>query len=102
MAITTYHSYSLLEPPERFEAGIQNYPGQIAAGEAIMYLQHIGMDRITAQENRLNSFLTQELLSRYRRSEWFRILGPQDAAQRGGILTFEIKKAQRGRGCERA
>ena len=89
---TTYYSYSLLEPPERFEAGIQNYPGQIAAGEAIKYLQQIGMERITAQENRLNSFLTQELLSRYGRSEWFRILGPQDAAQRGGILTFELKR----------
>ena len=48
---TTYHSYSLLEPPERFEAGIQNYPGQIASGEAIKYLQQIGMDQITAHEN---------------------------------------------------
>ena len=28
---TTYQSYSLLEAPERFEAGIQNYPAQIAA-----------------------------------------------------------------------
>jgi len=28
---TTYHSYSLLEAPDRFEAGIQNYPDLIAS-----------------------------------------------------------------------
>jgi cysteine desulfurase / selenocysteine lyase len=89
---TTYHSYSLLETPERFEAGIQNYPGQIASGAAIQYLQKMGMDRITAHENKLNGYLTGELLSRYGSTEWFRILGPRDVAQRGGILTFEVKR----------
>jgi cysteine desulfurase/selenocysteine lyase len=89
---TTYQSYSLLEPPERFETGIQNYPGQIASGAAIKYLQQIGMERITAQENRLNSFLTAELINRYGSTGWFKILGPRDAAQRGGILTFELKR----------
>lgn len=89
---TTHHSYSLLEPPERFEVGIQNYPGQIASGAAIKYLQQVGMDRINAHENRLNSFLTEELMSRYGSTGWFRILGPRDATQRGGILTFEVKR----------
>jgi cysteine desulfurase/selenocysteine lyase len=89
---TTYDTYSLLEPPERFEAGIQNYPGQIASGTAIQYLQHIGMERITANENKLNNFLTEELINRYGNSGWFRILGPQDAQQRGGILTFEVTR----------
>jgi cysteine desulfurase/selenocysteine lyase len=89
---TTYRSYSLLETPERFEAGIQNYPGLIASGAAVKYLQQMGMDRITAHENRLNGYLTEELLSRYGGTGWFRILGPQDATQRGGILTFEVKR----------
>jgi cysteine desulfurase/selenocysteine lyase len=89
---TTYQSYSLLEPPERFEAGIQNYPGQIAAGVAVNYLQQVGMDKITAHEQTLNKFLTEELMSAYGNSGWFRIIGPQDAAQRGGILTFEIQR----------
>ena len=31
----TYTSYSLLDQPERFEVGVQNYPGQIAAGTAV-------------------------------------------------------------------
>jgi cysteine desulfurase/selenocysteine lyase len=89
---TTYQSYSLLEPPERFEAGIQNYPGQIASGVAINYLQQVGMDRITAHEQMLNKFLTEELLNRYENTGWFRIIGPPDASQRGGILTFEVKR----------
>ena len=89
---TTYDSYDLLEPPERFEVGIQNYSGQIAAGAAVKYLQRIGMDRISAHENQLNSYLTEELLNRFGGKGWFRILGPRDIAQRGGILTFEIKR----------
>jgi len=89
---TTYHSYSLLEPPERFEAGIQNYPGLIASGTAIKYLQQVGIEQINDHENRLNRFLTEQLLSRYGKTGWFRILGPQDAEQRGGILTFEVQR----------
>ena len=89
---TTYESYSLLEAPERFEAGIQNYSGQIASGAAIRYLQKIGIDRISAHEKGLNGFLTEELLNRYGDTGWFRILGPREAAQRGGILTFEIRR----------
>ncbi len=89
---TTYNSYSLLEPPERFEVGIQNYPGQIATGAAVEYLQKIGMDKILNQMNRLNDFLTKELLKSYGDTGWFHILGPKDINQRGGILTFEIKR----------
>lgn len=89
---TTYNSYSLLEPPDRFEAGIQNYPGQIGSGTAIRYLQKIGMDRITLHERMLNRYLTEELLNRYESTGWFKIIGPRDAEQRGGILIFEVKR----------
>ena len=89
---TTYDTYSLLEPPERFEVGVQNYPGQIAAGTAVEYLQKIGMDRINNQINLLNNFLTERLLNRYGDTGWFRILVLQDAGNRGGILTFEVRR----------
>jgi cysteine desulfurase/selenocysteine lyase len=92
VADVTYKDYSLLEPPKRFEAGIQNYPGQIASGTAIQYLQKVGMARIAAQETILNSFLTTELMRRYGTTGWFQILGPADATQRGGILTFEVHR----------
>jgi len=92
VADATYSSYRLLEPPERFEAGIQNYPAQIASGVTVRYLQQIGMDRISNHDITLNRFLTGELMSRYGDAGWFRVFGPQDAAQRGGILTFEVKR----------
>jgi len=88
----TYDSYTLLEPPERFEAGIQNYPGQIGAGAAVKYLREIGMDHVSAHERELNIYLTEQLLNRYGDKGWFRIIGPPEASQRGGILTFEIKR----------
>jgi len=89
---STYDGYSLLEPPERFEAGLQNYPGQIAAGIAVRYLQRIGIENIADHVYRLNDYLTGKLLERYGDTGWFRILGPEDAAQRGPILTFEVKR----------
>ena len=92
IADATYHSYELLEPPERFEVGLQNYSGQVAAGEAVKYIRNIGLDRISEHETRLNKYLTGKLLDRYGKTGWFRIFGPQDAAQRGGILTFEVKR----------
>ena len=88
----TYDDYTLLPPPQRFEVGLQDYPGQIAAGVAVDYLRKIGMDRIGAQEERLNAFLSAQLLERYGDLGWFRILGPDDPKKRGGILTFEVKR----------
>ncbi len=92
VADATYQSYNILSSPECFEAGIQNYPAQIASGKAVQYLQEIGMERISTREIQLNSFLTGELMDRYGNKEWFRILGPWNAARRGGILTFEVKR----------
>ncbi|KAF1085249.1 putative cysteine desulfurase [Sporotomaculum syntrophicum] len=92
VADATYHDYTLMLPPDRFEAGIQDYPALIASGAAVQYLQQLGLDRIRDHETSLNHFLTEELLNRYGDTGWFRIVGPQDAAQRGGILTFEVKR----------
>jgi cysteine desulfurase / selenocysteine lyase len=88
---STYQSYGLLDAPEGFEAGIPNYAGQIASGAAILFLQQVGMDQIAAHENRLNRFMTEELLMRYG-GGWFKIFGPEDPELRGGILTFEVKR----------
>jgi cysteine desulfurase/selenocysteine lyase len=92
VADAVYDSYSLLDAPDGFEAGIPNYPAQIAAAAAIRYLDGIGMDRIAERERQLNEYLTKELLDRYGDSGWFRIFGPRDAAKRGGILTFEVRR----------
>ncbi len=87
-----YENYSLLQPPERFEVGLQDYPGHIAAGAAADYLKKVGMDNIGAQEEHLNSYLSGKLLERYGDRGWFSILGPGDVRQRSGILTFAVRK----------
>ena len=92
VANATYHSYTMKLPPYRFEAGIQDYPGQIASGAAIRYLRQIGMERIQEHEVALNRYLTRELLNLYGDTGWFKILGPEDASQRSGILTFEVQR----------
>jgi len=86
------HDYYLLDPPDRFETGIQNYPGQIAAGAALQYLEEIGIDNISNHISRLNSYLTAQLTRLYGNCGWFRILGPTDPLKRSGILTFEVKR----------
>jgi len=92
IADTTYDAYTLLQAPARFEVGLQDYPGQIAAGAAVQYLQKVGMENIGAQEERLNSYLSARLMERYGGGGWFRIFGPADPARRGGILTFEVRR----------
>ena len=89
---STYDAYALLPPPARFEVGLQNYPGQIAAGVAVEYLQKIGMDNIHAHEEQLNDYLSRQLLERYGDTGWFKILGPGDVSKRSGILTFEVRR----------
>jgi cysteine desulfurase / selenocysteine lyase len=88
----TYDDYTLLPPPERFEVGLQDYPGHIAAGAAVQYLEKVGMREIGTQEERLNRYLSSELLARYGDAGWFKIIGPLDPEKRGGILTFEVKR----------
>jgi cysteine desulfurase/selenocysteine lyase len=88
----THGSYRLLEGPERFEAGIPDYAGLVAAGVAVQYVRRIGMERISAHEERLNAYLTEKLLVRYGDTGWFTILGPQEASRRGGILSFEVRR----------
>jgi cysteine desulfurase/selenocysteine lyase len=89
---TTYDSYRLLEGPERFEAGIQNYAGLIASRAVVEYLQEIGLEQITTHEAQLNDYLTRVLLDRYGDTGWFNIVGPREAYLRGGILTFEVRR----------
>ena len=89
---TTYDTYSLLEPPERFEVGVQNYPGQIAAGTAVEYLQKIGMDRINDRMNLLNNYLTEQLLNGTETQAGSGYSARKMPVSRGGILTFEVRR----------
>jgi cysteine desulfurase/selenocysteine lyase len=80
-------SYDLLPPPERFEAGLQNYAGVIGTGAALDYLASVGMDEISSHEISLNRRLTRALRS----IPGVTVLEPVDPNLRGGILGFNLE-----------
>jgi cysteine desulfurase / selenocysteine lyase len=86
VASSTYTTCEFLPPPEKFEAGLQDYAGIIGMGAAVKYLQDVGFDAIQKQETLLNEYINQELKS----ITGLKIIGPADARLRGGITTFFI------------
>jgi cysteine desulfurase/selenocysteine lyase len=86
VADTTYESTVYLDPPKRFEGGLQNYAGIMGSGAAVEYLSNVGMDNIHEHEVRLNEIITSGLgeLSN------LNILGPAEPAMRGGVVSFWV------------
>ncbi len=86
VATSTYDSCEFLAPPEKFEAGLQDYAGIMGLGAAVKYLEGIGFDAIQKQEHLLNEWITAELKDFPR----LRLIGPRDPALRGGIFSFYL------------
>lgn len=82
---TTYASYKSMPIPEKFEAGLQNYPGVIGLAEACRYLQKIGMREIEKHVSKLDQKL-KEGLSEIPRAK---ILGNKEA--RAGVTSFVLE-----------
>lgn len=81
---STFNSHEFLPPPEKFEAGLQDYAGIIGLGRAAEYLQKIGFKFIQEQEKLLNAFITESFKNLHR----LRIIGPTSSDLRGGIFSF--------------
>ena len=75
-----------LPPPEKYEAGLQNYAGAIGAGAAAEYLQSIGMREIEKHERSLLEIALKRLLE----MEHVRILGTDDISLKTGLVTFTV------------
>jgi cysteine desulfurase/selenocysteine lyase len=84
---STYDSYVLLKPPEKFEAGLQNYAGSIGLAEAARYLERVGKEKIEKHENELNRFISERLLQ----MEGVSIIGPKQVEMRGGVVSFNME-----------
>jgi len=87
VATSTYDSCEFLPPPEKFEAGLQDYAGIYGLKAAFEYIQKVGFDFIQKQETSLNEFITGEISS----LPGLTILGPADPKLRGGIINFTIE-----------
>ncbi len=83
---TTYETHEFLKPPEKFEAGLQNYAGAIGLAAAVRYLKKVGMDRISRHEAELNKYITDSLSE----MKNVKIIGPADPKKRGGIIPFVV------------
>ncbi|MFC1511853.1 aminotransferase class V-fold PLP-dependent enzyme [Candidatus Latescibacterota bacterium] len=83
---TTYDSYEREKIPERFEAGLQNYAGIVGLTESVAYLNRVGLKNIEKHERKLNAYITAEF-----EKLGIDIMGDQDPAKRGGIISFTIQ-----------
>ncbi|MBO3090423.1 cysteine desulfurase [Schleiferilactobacillus harbinensis] len=72
--------------PWRFEGGTPNIAGAIGLAAAIRYLQAIGLDKIRNHERALTAYALDQLKA----IPGLTIYGPQDAAQRGGVIAFTL------------
>jgi len=84
----TTEFYSLTGGYQRFEGGTPNISGAIGLGQAIKYLENLGMDAIFRHEQEL----TERLLKGLSDIENITIYGPQDMKNRIGIVSFTIDR----------
>ena len=73
--------------PARFEAGTPAIAEAIALGEAVDFLQEIGMDRIYAHERELLGYALERLTE----VEGLRVYGPTTTEMRGGAVSFTLE-----------
>ncbi len=84
---TTYDTCVMLNPPEKFEAGLQNYAGAIGLAEATKYLEKVGLDKVGLHETKLNEIITDGIKD----IKGLKILGPTDPKLRSSIISFNIE-----------
>lgn len=74
------------ELPWKFEAGTPNIAGAIALGQAIDYLENVGLDNIHDHEKELIAYVLPKL----QQIDGLTIYGPQDSATRTGVIAFNL------------
>jgi cysteine desulfurase / selenocysteine lyase len=75
------------ELPYKFEAGTPPVAEAVGLGAAVEYLSDLGMERVRAHERELTSYL----LTRLAEIPGLHVVGPPDAAERGGLASFAIE-----------
>ncbi|ASU59400.1 MULTISPECIES: cysteine desulfurase [Nocardiopsis] len=74
------------DPPQRFEAGVPMAPQAVGLAAACDYLSRVGMERVAEHEHAL----TEYALERIGALEGVRIVGPTEAVDRGGAVSFAV------------
>ncbi|MDQ4084595.1 MAG: cysteine desulfurase [Actinomycetota bacterium] len=74
-------------PPAKFEAGTPPIAQAVGLGAAVDYLNSIGMHNVAAHERAITAYALERLTA----IEGLSVLGPADAVDRGGAISFEIE-----------
>ncbi len=74
------------ELPFKFEAGTPMVAEAVGLGVAVDYLSGLGMERVRAHERELTGYMLERLAE----IPGLRVVGPQDASERGGLASFTI------------
>lgn len=77
------------KPPARFEAGTPPIAQAVGLAAAIDYLEQLGMENVAAHEQRITAYA----LARLQAVEGVSILGPTEAIDRGGAISFTVTTA---------
>jgi cysteine desulfurase / selenocysteine lyase len=72
--------------PHKFEAGTPPIVEAVGLGAALDYLSHIGLDAIHTHEQAITAYALEGLAT----VAGLRVLGPLNAADRGGAISFEV------------
>ncbi len=72
--------------PHKFEAGTPPIVQAVGLGVALDYLSAIGMSKVAAHEHAITAYALQRLQT----VEGLTILGPTEAVDRGGAISFEL------------
>lgn len=72
--------------PHKFEAGTPPIVEAVGLGAAVVYLSDLGMDHVHAHEQAITAYALDGLAT----VPGLKVLGPLDARQRGGAISFEI------------
>ncbi len=73
-------------PPARFEAGTPPIAQAVGLGAAVDYLSAIGMDSVAAHEQHITTYA----LERMAEVPGLTIVGPREAVERGGAISFTL------------
>jgi len=76
------------EVPLRFEAGTPPIAEIIGLGEAIAFLDEIGMNKVLAHEQAMSAYAFRTLTERF--GERLTIHGPAEPDQRAGVMSFAL------------
>ena len=82
----TKDSATWAELPHKFEAGTVSAGDAVGMGAAVRYIQSVGFDFIEEQDKKLTKLLVEGM----KKIPHLNLVGPKNADERSGIVTFTI------------